>query len=203
MSPKLFSIFVEELINEVQRSGTGIRIGKVRFAAIMYADDLLLMATNKEETSIQLKIIEAYGKEHGIKFNPDKTELVVFNRFIKRKPGTVAVDNWNEELMLDGQVVKEVPSFRYLGSYLSYDLNNKTHITKRRSAAFLALKRIEDFGFSSVVTDCALRGNMFKVYIRTVILYGVENLNLSKGEMSNLKHIESSILKKMIKIKQR
>ena len=55
MSPKLFSIFVEEMINEVEASGCDIRIGKVRFGAIMYADDLLLLATSKEETNIQLK----------------------------------------------------------------------------------------------------------------------------------------------------
>ena len=44
---------------------------------------------------------------------------------------------------------------------------------------------------------------MFKVYIRTVILYGIENLFFSEGEMSDLKNIESNILKKMLNIKQR
>ena len=44
---------------------------------------------------------------------------------------------------------------------------------------------------------------MFKVYIRTVILYGIENLFLSEGEMNGLKNIESGILKKMLNIKQR
>ena len=44
---------------------------------------------------------------------------------------------------------------------------------------------------------------MFKVYIRTVILYGIENLFLSEGEMNDLKNIESGILKKMLNIKQR
>ena len=203
MSPKLFSIFVEDLINNVDATGCGIKIGMLRFGAIMYADDLLLLAPRREETSIQLKVIEEYGIKNGMKFNPEKTELVIFNKFGKRKAGASFTDDWKGDLVLDDSIVKEVESFRYLGSYLSYNMKNKFHISKRRSAAFLALNRINEFGFDSVISDCKLKANMFKVYIRTVILYGVENLFLSKGEIKDLKNIESSALKKMLNLKQR
>ena len=102
-----------------------------------------------------------------------------------------------------GEIVREVESFRYLGSNLSHNLRSSQHIAKRRGAAYLALNKIKEFGFDSVVSDCKLKANMFKVYIRTVILYGIENLFLSEGEMNDLKNIESGILKKMLNIKQR
>jgi hypothetical protein len=194
---------VEDLINRVDSTGCGIKIGNLRFGAITYADDLLLLATSREETYTQLKTIEEFGKENGLKFNPDKTELILFNEFGKRKPGTSFTGDWKGDLVLDGLIVKEVESIRYMGSHLSYNLRNKCHILKKRSAAYLALNRIKEFGFESVISDCKPKANMLKIYIRTVILYGVENLSLSKGELKELKNIESSAFKKMLNLKQR
>ena len=61
MSSKLFSIFVDELINEIEAINLGITIGKLKISAIMYADELLLISTTKRGISQQLKVIEKYG----------------------------------------------------------------------------------------------------------------------------------------------
>lgn len=80
MSPKLFSVFVDELIESVEMAGFGVKIGIMRISCIMYADDLLIFGEIKVYVQKLLEIIDRYGIEHGMKFNPDKTELIVFNR---------------------------------------------------------------------------------------------------------------------------
>jgi hypothetical protein len=56
----------------------------MRICIAMYADDLPLMSETKENVNDLLKIAESYGLSHGMRFNPDKTELLVFNHNIKR-----------------------------------------------------------------------------------------------------------------------
>ncbi len=84
MSPKLFAIYVDDLIRDLEASGLGVKVGNMRICAAMYADDLLLMSETKENVNDLLKIAESYGISHGMRFNPDKTELLVFNHNIKR-----------------------------------------------------------------------------------------------------------------------
>lgn len=56
----------------------------MKICVVMYADDLLLMAEIKEEINDLLAIADKYGKDHGMRFNPDKTELLIFNHNVKR-----------------------------------------------------------------------------------------------------------------------
>jgi hypothetical protein len=43
LSPKIFAIFVDDLILELEATGLGLEIGNMKITVIMYADDLLLM----------------------------------------------------------------------------------------------------------------------------------------------------------------
>ena len=49
LSPLLYCIFVDDLLNTLQLSGLGARIGKVFCGTPMYADDLALVASSPEE----------------------------------------------------------------------------------------------------------------------------------------------------------
>ncbi len=88
------------------------------------------------------KIAESYGLSHGMRFNPDKTELLVFNHNIKWTAAAQREDDWRGELQLNGRCIKSSSSIRYLGVFLSDNLKAKEHLKKRRSAMFLALARI-------------------------------------------------------------
>jgi len=87
---------------------------------------------------------------------------------------------------------------RYLGSWLNDKLTANTHIDKKRSAAYSAFNRIKKLGFSSIHTDCRLKGTMYKIYIRTAALYGIENFALTSSDLERLAKIETRILKHMM-----
>ena len=90
-----------------------------------------------------------YGNQHGIKYNPEKTEFCFFNNKCKRTKSTAGSDLSTEEFMLDGQKMKQVSCFRYLGVHLMDDLSNEQHIIKRRTAAYTALNKAKNLGFAS------------------------------------------------------
>jgi len=192
MSPKLFAIFVDDLIKELEAAGLGVKIGHLRISVVMYADDLLIMSETRERVNGLLSIADKYGSAHGIKFNPDKTELIVFNHNVRRSASSINEDNWTGELTLSGSPLKVSSSIRYLGVMLSDNLSAKIHLKKRRAAMFAALARIAKLGFTDVKTGAMLKGNMFKVYIRSI--------DLTKTELTELTRIESLAIKKLFGI---
>ena len=198
LSPKLFSIFVDALLKEIETAKLGIKIGKMSISTVMYADDLMIMSELKINVKKMLSIIELFGQTNGMKFNPEKTELIVFNFTVKRTLKVRMKDMWQEGLELGGCQIKQTNTIKYLGSILSDDLNNFAHINNRKTASFLALTKIKDFGFDSVIEDCQLKGKMFKIYLRTILTYGVENCNLTKKENIQIKKTDGSLLKKQL-----
>jgi len=100
--------------------------------------------------------------------------------------------------MLSGNKIKLVSSMRYLGSWLNDKLNANTHIEKKYSAAFAALKRIKKLGFNSVHTDCKLKGTMYKIYVRTAALYGIETFTLTENNSNKIAKLETKIIKSMM-----
>ena len=64
----------------------------------MYADDLMIMSELKINVKKMLSIIELFGQTNGMKFNPEKTELIVFNFTVKRTLKVRMKDMWQEGL---------------------------------------------------------------------------------------------------------
>ena len=73
ISPKLFNIYVEILIEELEKTNHGVKMEHINVEVIMYADDLLLLSNTKSGLNKLLKIVETDGFDYGMKFNPDKT----------------------------------------------------------------------------------------------------------------------------------
>ena len=70
----------------------------------MYADDLVIVAENREELQGALEEWNQMFKKHGLKMNIDKTEVM-------------CVGKQREELdiRLEGRYIKQVKNFVYLG----------------------------------------------------------------------------------------
>lgn len=72
MSPKLFSIYVEELIAIIESQESGLTLNNNnKIDIIMYADDILLLSSTKYGLKTQLELVEEYGNKYEIKFDPD------------------------------------------------------------------------------------------------------------------------------------
>ena len=135
MSPKLFSIYIEELLVKVDHRELGIYIGNMKISILAYADDILIMVTTKSDLQKQLSTIESYGKKFGIKFNPHKTELIIFNLNKKRNAHEIFLDSNQQEVLFDGKKIQISTTIKYLGSIINDDLSNHAHLSKRTRAA--------------------------------------------------------------------
>ncbi len=152
------------------------------------------MATTKSELQKQLNIVESYGKKFCIKFNPHQTELIIFNAYRLRSAHEILLDANQLEVQLDGKIIDTSTSIKYLGSIISDDLSNRPHLNKRIRAAQSSLARVDLLGFTSTKIGRKMKSTLYKVYIRTVLLYGCENMKLGKTDLARYKKKEGNTI---------
>jgi hypothetical protein len=82
VSPVLFCIYMDTLLQRLEGSGLGCHVGHKFIGAISYADDLTLIAPTHEATQRMLIICEEFANEYDVLFNSTKSQVVVFNHKI-------------------------------------------------------------------------------------------------------------------------
>ena len=91
LSPLLFSVYVDELLEKLRRNGAGCHIGHMFVGALGYADDIILLCPSVYGLKDMIKICEEYASEHDIIFNGKKSKYLVFGDY-KYNP-TIKVNN--------------------------------------------------------------------------------------------------------------
>lgn len=125
-SPKLFNLYVNELIETLSSTHVGCHVGDVCLNNISYADDMVLLSASVCGLSRLIGICEKYAKEHGLLYNVSKSECMVFRA--KRCPDYLAA------IKLNGVLLKKVDTFKYLGHILTSDLKDGADIERERRA---------------------------------------------------------------------
>ena len=78
MSPLLFSLYVDELILRIHNTGVGCFVGEKFSSVLLYADDIVLLTPTRKAKQKLLNVCEEFGKDYCLKYNPDKSETIVF-----------------------------------------------------------------------------------------------------------------------------
>jgi len=69
LSPLLFNIFINGLVEKVKSTGAGARLGEEKIAILLFADDMVLLAESEEEL---MRVVEEYCKEWHLEVNVDR-----------------------------------------------------------------------------------------------------------------------------------
>jgi len=92
LSPILFNVYVDDLIDELRLSGCGCYCGRTFIGCIMYADDLLLLSPSANGLQDMLDICSTYGSMYNIIFNACKTVTMTVGSNLRQKPAFVLAD---------------------------------------------------------------------------------------------------------------
>lgn len=112
ISPDLYKLDSEIIAVTVDKMGVGIKVGRMLINIIMYADDIILVADNAVDAQTLLDAVTKFGFEIKIKFNPEKTNLMVCGA----RPMSFELKLCNKSIVL-------VDEIKYLGVMLKS--NNK------------------------------------------------------------------------------
>ncbi|CAF0805401.1 unnamed protein product [Brachionus calyciflorus] len=124
ISPKLFSIYMDKLMSDIESLEHGVSFGDLKVDIIVYADDILLIIETRNGLREQLNCVTEYGKENEIKFNPNKSVFMVFNKSTLNR----MEDRWQGPLELAGNRINQVTCMKYLGVEINDKENSLDHI---------------------------------------------------------------------------
>ena len=112
MSPALFSLYMDELLLELRKSGLGCYVGGLFAGAGSYCDDLVLLAPTRSALQSMITICKNYANRHNLVFSTDpnptksKTKCLLFQ--LKGETPPVPI-------LLNGQPLPWVPHAAHLG----------------------------------------------------------------------------------------
>merc|ERR1712228_1163350 len=69
LSPILFSIYINKLVEELKATNIGIDIGEVIVNALFYADDIILIAEKREDLQKLMDVVTDYSRKWRCKIN--------------------------------------------------------------------------------------------------------------------------------------
>ena len=107
LSPTLFSIYVNDLITELNRTGRGVRCGNMNISALFYADDIVVMSETSQGLQAQLDTVHSWFYKWRMQLNQDKTQIIHF----RKKSNNIS----NCQFKCGNVNIKITSKYKYLG----------------------------------------------------------------------------------------
>ena len=184
LSPILFTIYIDELLNDLCNLGVGCFWDSHFAGAFGYADDVVLLAPSPAALRLMLRCCEEFASKCSLRFNPTKTQLIRFSR----TPSSSCIAYFT----LCGHQLSFLDTVTHLGHLLHYNLSDAPDVHhKLRDMVKKAKRSLASFPRISP----AVLTRLFQTYC--LPLYGSALWSLS---CSALCHIEIAFKKALRRI---
>ncbi|KAK3550119.1 hypothetical protein QTP86_021055, partial [Hemibagrus guttatus] len=174
LSPFLFAIVMDQLSEEVRQESPW---------TMMFADDIVICSESREQVEENLERWRFALERRGMKVSRSKTEYMCVNE--REGSGTVR---------LQGEEVKKVQEFKYLGSTVQSNGECGKEVKKRVQAGWIGWRKV-----SGVLCDqkisARIKGKVYRTVVRPAMLYGLETVSLRKRQESELEVAELKMLR--------
>ena len=151
----------------LEEAQAGIKIAGRNINNLRYADDTTLMAESEEELKSLLMKVEEESEKVDLKFNIQKTKIMASS----------SITSWE----IDGETVKTVSDFIYLGSKITADCDC-SHEIKRHSLLGRKVMTNLDSIFKSRDITLPTKVHLVKAMVFPVVMYRCESWNLKKAK---------------------
>ena len=131
LSPVLFSMFIDDLVVDINKTGKGVPLDSDIIASLLYADDVAILAENVSDLQSILNVVDQWCQAWGININPSKSKAIHFRR--NKKPITDSI------LHIGVHTIDFCHEYKYLGYWINEFLNMEESIRKVYDKANRAL----------------------------------------------------------------
>ena len=136
--------------------------GGKRLTDLDYADDIVLFSKETDKIQELLDTLSEKGRKSGLKINESKTEIMKTENV---PPGNVLLNNRN---------IKEVDSFKYLGTIISKTGSLELEFTERIKKANQVMGMLSKVWKSRRLT-IQIKIRLYMTLVRSVLTYGRES----------------------------
>ena len=184
LSPSFYCLYIDDLVKELESLNIGCYILEMFMAALLYADDMALLAPSVKGLNLLLQCCSRYCDVWDICLNSSKSKLVYFGKTCK--------DLFRP--CLNGQTLEWVSSWTYLGVSVVSGRRFCSTVTDRIKKFYRcanAIFRIE--GRSDDLTMLQL----VQSHCVPLLTYGMEVAYLRRNERSKIRAAYNSLFRKI------
>ncbi|KAK3515383.1 hypothetical protein QTP70_018727, partial [Hemibagrus guttatus] len=174
LSPFLFAIVMDQLSEEVRQESPW---------TMMFADDIVICSESREQVEENLERWRFALERRGMKVSHSKTEYMCVNE--REGSGTVR---------LQGEEVKKVQEFKYLGSTVQSNGECGKEVKKRVQAGWNGWRKVLGVLCDRKIS-ARIKGKVYRTVVRPAMLYGLETVSLRKRQESELEVAELKMLR--------
>lgn len=186
LSPLLYKIYNNNLLQELHNSRLGFSIGNTYIGCPTCADDIALLSSNPIELQCMLSTLQRHTRNDRVTIHPTKTKAVAFCKSKVYKSSL----SWK----LGDSDISPVSQTLHLGILRSELNENGINIADRISVARRTLYALLNTGLhGSNGVNPIVAYKIYKSYVLPKLLYGLEILPLKQTHMMLLRkfHIET------------
>ena len=158
----------------LNKAQAGIKIARRNINNLIYTDDTILMAENKELKSLLMKVKEE-SETVGLKLNIQKTKIMA----------THPITSWQT----DGETMQTVRDFIFLGSKITADGDCSHEIKRHLLLGRKALTNLDSILQSREIT-LPTKVCLVKAMVFSVVMYGCESWTIKKAEHQRIDAFE-------------
>ena len=184
LSPILFSVFINDLLIEVEKAGLGVQLNNGKsIGGLLFADDFVGMSDLRENLQKLIDVVHKFCNQWRLEANVSKCAVVVFSK--SKVPGSWT---WGEHT---------IPSYCYLGIDFTSDGGWDTHVKRVISNGRKKVNQLHSIISNRNINLSARRLLLLSV-LRPSIEYGSEVWKCNKSQASALESILLGGAKKIL-----
>ncbi|KAH1028339.1 hypothetical protein HUJ05_001700 [Dendroctonus ponderosae] len=181
LSPSLFNVLIDTIIEAVTSLNLGYRINK-RISMIRNADDAAITAENEDDLQRQLFSLYQISQRLHMTISINKTKSM-----------TIAREPVGCKLAIENKIVEKVLQFKYIGIDLSssHDPVKDLRIQINKAAAVSGYLREIAWANQYMRTESKVK--IYKTCVRTIMTYGLETRKeTNKTKDEDYKNVEKT-----------
>ena len=177
LSPVLFCLYIDGLLNALSAVGVGCHLGHMFVGALAYADDIVLISPTVHGMRLMLNMCNQFARDFDVVFNASKSKCIV------NRPRNVSLCSYVRDVCFSvgGHDIEVVDSWPHLGHIFSNTPDDKLDVSHRRCKFIGQVNNVLGW-FGKVDSDTKTR--LFKSYCSD--FYGCELWDLSDVAVQSL-----------------
>ena len=192
LSPFLFNIFINDLIEECTNSNIGALVGNLNISIIVYADDILLLSPVDYHLQRLLDICSNYSVLWRIKFNALKSNVITF--------GTPLLPH--NKFFINNLELLKSDKLKYLGIEFDNSLNFEKMAVEKFKKVNKSVFSLSYLGLTPNGISTSLKSFLYKTYCLSQFTYALETTTLIQKTIKTLNINQNNIIRQIFGLKK-
>lgn len=188
ISPKLFTLALEDVFKTLHWDNKGIKINGLYLNHLRFADDIVLISENLDELESMIQELKTASAKIGLEMNINKTKIL--------SPDS-------RQLKMGNQYIEAVDEYIYLGHKIKLGKDNqRAEIPRRIGMSWTAFRKLR-FILTNKDVPINLKTKVYNTCVLPVTTYGLETMTLTKESARKLQRTQRAMERQMLGISLR